>query len=248
MFRQSLVKKTKVTQYLVYAFGEIILVVIGILLALQINIWNEEKKNQQESKEFIGRLLNEVRINIKHAEYEIEVETNQIRSSQKILNLFNETNGEINTVIFDSLIYITLVGNTVDINTATLVEGQNTGKITLVKSDSLRLALYNLPTIIEEIRKQEFLDRSDISDKLTTFLYSHYNYRNMDNSYSSHKGKIGKTHFTSFNNLDLLNSMTFENMMDNRFYLNNLQMNDLKNLKEELQLIEKLILKEISSD
>lgn len=38
----------KFSKYLVYAFGEIILVVIGILLALQINNWNEQRKLQAE--------------------------------------------------------------------------------------------------------------------------------------------------------------------------------------------------------
>ncbi|WP_353779304.1 DUF6090 family protein [Winogradskyella sp. 3972H.M.0a.05] len=36
--------KGKTTQYLKYAFGEIILVMIGILLALQVNNWNEDRK------------------------------------------------------------------------------------------------------------------------------------------------------------------------------------------------------------
>lgn len=42
--RQKLLTQNKVTQYLIYAVGEIFLVVIGILIALQINNWNEENK------------------------------------------------------------------------------------------------------------------------------------------------------------------------------------------------------------
>lgn len=42
--RKSLVKKKKITRYLAYAIGEIFLVVIGILIALQINTWNELRK------------------------------------------------------------------------------------------------------------------------------------------------------------------------------------------------------------
>jgi len=42
--RQSLIMENKTSKYLKYAIGEIILVVIGILIALQINNWNEERK------------------------------------------------------------------------------------------------------------------------------------------------------------------------------------------------------------
>lgn len=42
--RQNLVSEGKAVNYLKYAIGEIILVVIGILIALQINNWNEERK------------------------------------------------------------------------------------------------------------------------------------------------------------------------------------------------------------
>lgn len=42
--RQKLLSENRFSKYLLYAFGEIILVVIGILIALQINNWNENKK------------------------------------------------------------------------------------------------------------------------------------------------------------------------------------------------------------
>lgn len=45
--RQSLLAENKFRKYLLYALGEILLVVIGILIALQINNWNEERKEQK---------------------------------------------------------------------------------------------------------------------------------------------------------------------------------------------------------
>jgi hypothetical protein len=44
--RQRLLSEGKTGRYLKYAIGEIVLVVIGILIALQINNWNESKKNR----------------------------------------------------------------------------------------------------------------------------------------------------------------------------------------------------------
>ena len=44
-----------ITNYLKYAIGEIVLVVIGILIALQVNNWNEERKNRgREENILIG--------------------------------------------------------------------------------------------------------------------------------------------------------------------------------------------------
>ena len=46
--RHNMIKNNKVTAYILYAIGEIILVMIGILLALQVNNWSEEKKHRSE--------------------------------------------------------------------------------------------------------------------------------------------------------------------------------------------------------
>jgi hypothetical protein len=60
--RQNLIFKGNTVNYLKYAIGEIILVVIGILIALQINNWNESRKLVVEEKQYyknIKRQLNE---------------------------------------------------------------------------------------------------------------------------------------------------------------------------------------------
>ena len=48
--RQRLLSENKFSKYLIYAIGEIVLVVIGILIALQINNWNEGRKEFRKSK------------------------------------------------------------------------------------------------------------------------------------------------------------------------------------------------------
>ena len=50
LIRKKLVEEQKVRQYTWYALGEIFLVVIGILIALQINNWNEERKNRKQEE------------------------------------------------------------------------------------------------------------------------------------------------------------------------------------------------------
>ena len=48
-----MIKENKVSKYMLYAIGEIILVVIGILIALQINNWNDTRKNQKYEQEIL---------------------------------------------------------------------------------------------------------------------------------------------------------------------------------------------------
>lgn len=70
--RQKIVKEGKLKRYLIYAIGEMLLVVVGILIALQINNWNEERK---DNKTLISILENE-KISIA---IEIEKEESQIQ-------------------------------------------------------------------------------------------------------------------------------------------------------------------------
>ena len=53
-------QKNKFTTYLLYAIGEIVLVVIGILIALQINNWNTIKKNVALEKELLSQMKEEL--------------------------------------------------------------------------------------------------------------------------------------------------------------------------------------------
>ena len=54
--RLSLLNQSKLTRYLAYAFGEIFLVVIGILVALEVNNWNEEKKRRTFETDILSLL------------------------------------------------------------------------------------------------------------------------------------------------------------------------------------------------
>ncbi len=58
--RKSLADDNKVLKYSRYAIGEIVLVVIGILIALQINIWNEDRKERLKEKAYLERLKDDI--------------------------------------------------------------------------------------------------------------------------------------------------------------------------------------------
>lgn len=59
--RKQLISSNHFTKYLFYAFGEIALVMVGILLALQVNNWNEERKVKAEEQVLLGNLLEDLR-------------------------------------------------------------------------------------------------------------------------------------------------------------------------------------------
>jgi hypothetical protein len=52
--RQKLLEENKIGNYLKYAIGEIVLVVVGILIALQINTWNENRKARTFETEILS--------------------------------------------------------------------------------------------------------------------------------------------------------------------------------------------------
>ena len=62
--RQNLLAENKIRKYLAYATGEVVLVVIGILIALQLNNFNEERKLRIQEKELLNSLQDELQYNL----------------------------------------------------------------------------------------------------------------------------------------------------------------------------------------
>ena len=62
--RQRLLTENKFSKYLLYAIGEILLVVIGILIALQVDNWNEDRKINKREREVLQSLYNEITTNL----------------------------------------------------------------------------------------------------------------------------------------------------------------------------------------
>jgi hypothetical protein len=69
--RQKLLTENKFSKYLVYAIGEIILVVIGILIALQINSWNTEKMDRNLETKIIKEIQKNLQFDLKELQSDI---------------------------------------------------------------------------------------------------------------------------------------------------------------------------------
>ena len=80
--RQNLIMKNKTSKYFGYAIGEIILVVIGILIALSINNWNENRKDHIKALEYHKRLVQDLeRVN----ERGKDIETRALKTMKAII-------------------------------------------------------------------------------------------------------------------------------------------------------------------
>lgn len=72
-----MIQKGKVQSYLLYAIGEILLVVIGILIALQINNWNERLNAEEEIAAIMDQIYTELSVDV---DYQKDLEAHFIRS------------------------------------------------------------------------------------------------------------------------------------------------------------------------
>ncbi|TDQ17015.1 hypothetical protein DFQ04_1663 [Algoriphagus boseongensis] len=84
--RQKLLSQNRVTRYLVYAIGEILLVVIGILIALQVNNWNEQRKAAIRWKTYQKRFIEDFEVILEDTENSILGNEKNLRNSILVKN------------------------------------------------------------------------------------------------------------------------------------------------------------------
>lgn len=84
--RKSMLKNNKITAYILYAIGEIILVMIGILLALQVNNWNEKRSQQKELNNTLRAISYDLAIDTTSASRIITFYEENQKNSLKIIN------------------------------------------------------------------------------------------------------------------------------------------------------------------
>jgi hypothetical protein len=88
--RQKLLTENKISKYLLYAVGEIILVVIGILIAINLNNANQQKTLKNSVELQLGLLRNSVYQDSISFRNLIKYSENQIKDSQRLILLMNE--------------------------------------------------------------------------------------------------------------------------------------------------------------
>ncbi len=87
--RRRLLAENRFTRYLGYATGEIVLVVIGILIALQINNWYDARKDRARELAYLHNIREDVRTNIAQMDNYLKSRSEEIAAAQRILAHFN---------------------------------------------------------------------------------------------------------------------------------------------------------------
>ncbi len=143
--RQNLLNECKISKYFKYAIGEIVLVVIGILIALQINTWNESRKDKHQELEYIQRLISE-------NQQDLITFSNNIQSLEKgkdSIIKFSEAlkNGsEPNTLLIISANEYFKYGSIYPVftsSTSTFDDLSSTGNLKLITNTNLRESIVN---------------------------------------------------------------------------------------------------------
>ena len=88
--RQKLLQSGKLKSYAAYALGEIFLVMIGILLALQINNWNEERKDRIKENKVLASLLEDFRYSQSKIKKALDQYPNEIKRLEASLALIGK--------------------------------------------------------------------------------------------------------------------------------------------------------------
>ena len=179
--RRKLMQKNKFTTYLLYAFGEIVLVVAGILIALQINNWNEQRKLDKKEVKLLTELVMNLKTNEDFFLTNMAVEEDRINAINQLLGLIE------NFVPTDSLdVYFgkAMYREQLSISSASFDNLKNIG-IDIIKDDSLKFQINQLFDVTYPMQKENTdLVSISIMNLQADFSFSNplffNNYRNGD--------------------------------------------------------------------
>ena len=137
--RQRLLTENRVSKYLLYALGEIALVMIGILLALQVNSWNDHRTNLRKSKEFHQRMIDDLDLIINSSSGEVSRSTDLMESLNSSVEILEsgELNDSTKSVLdFALLNYYQMVRLNTELSS--YEEMKSSGQIGLIRNTELR--------------------------------------------------------------------------------------------------------------
>lgn len=98
--RKKLLSENKFSKYILYAIGEIVLVVIGILIALQINNWNEERKTEKIASTYVGKIIGDLDRDLKNIDSLVALAKSNRTVANGYFNYYkNQENPEVETLL-----------------------------------------------------------------------------------------------------------------------------------------------------
>jgi hypothetical protein len=204
-FRQKLLTQSRATKYLAYAVGEIVLVVIGILIALQINNLNEERKTNAKEESILATIHTEFLANKIQFNTVVAFHQNAYTASTKLVEMFpidlNTANLDtISSYLWDATYFYTFNPSESSITSIT-----STSSFDIIKNDSLREILIGWKDMVGDFREDEKSGVEFYNSMLGPFLS-----KNLDYEFNLKDSR---------NNLKVLESLEFEYLMKTRYWL-----------------------------
>lgn len=159
IIRQQLIAKGNFRKYAIYALGEIILVVVGILIALSINNWNERLKIEVLELEYLERLHSDLKADYLYLTKEIQECKKAMDGSYQYIHKAYETQNSIEDYmeLIDLSIHRTEL---LVVQNSTYTELNNAGYLSIIQNRRLKDSLVALYREYEYVasRIKEFND------------------------------------------------------------------------------------------
>jgi hypothetical protein len=146
-----------VGRYVLYAIGEILLVMVGILLALQVNNWNEDRKDLREEQVLLKILRDDFTSRLAELELLNAGRTRAVQSIETLMSYVENTSSLPSEEALDSLLAITTLTYRFNEQFSTLEMLFNSGGINQLSNDSLKVLLTNWPNLVEEMLEEQRL-------------------------------------------------------------------------------------------
>lgn len=153
--RQKTLSENKLSKYLIYAIGEIVLVVIGILIALQINNWNEEQKNGDLEITYLKGIQSNLANDIEELNRHFKADTLKLDALSFLLRTTEAglINQQVQSYISNAL-YV-LRDHWFEGQNVVFEDMKSAGKLNLLQSEKIKLSIQIYYRLFEEIIKQE---------------------------------------------------------------------------------------------
>jgi len=148
-------EKNKTGKYLKYAIGEIILVVIGILIALQINNWNEHRKIRNAEIEILQNLKTELKFNLEELEVINKQHKSEFEDGMYLLHLFGTDVSKVSELKLDSLIFNAFSGYSFEAKDGYIKSLIASNKIDYLQNSELKSYISSFESMIIDANQED---------------------------------------------------------------------------------------------
>ena len=215
--RQNLLNEGKTSKYLKYAFGEIILVVIGILIALQINNLNQRRMNQNKEQVILKALKTDFKANLDLLKRENLKSEDAYNASLTLKTLIKPDVSEFSVKQIDTLISVLFEYQTFDPIQGAIVEVLSSGQLGIVQSKEIKNEISRWSSIMDDLKVDSDIINDYAFNHLIPYLSKNASISNMLIGQVSAGGQTLKplppSDFES-NYEHIMTSHEFENMVN----------------------------------